>query len=400
VKLTGKAGANAVGVFVAVDRLNNLIFPSNQGSDSASLDADTTTTVVRYRRDVLARSSVGAIVTSREGASYHNREVGIDGFFGFTESDNLTWQVLASSTRYPDATALAFAQPTGTFEGAALSALYQHAGRNWFWYGQYQDLSPEFRADAGFVPRVDTRTTEGSVGRRFWGDAGRWFTRFDAAVRGSLTYDYGGTLTDADVFPAVDYQGPYQTAVQVGAHRQTVRYLDVEYRYWRPVLFFATQPSGWIKPGLVARWGGDVDYDNGRQGTSVSLLPSVELKLGRHVNLQAQHTHEWFDVDAGRLFEAGLTEVRAVYHLNVRTFVRAILQHTDVTRDPGLYEFPVPERSRRFFSQYLFSYKVNPQTVVFVGYSDTYLGGRDTTTIDLAQTNRTFFMKLGYAWLP
>ena len=399
-KLTGKVGANAVGAFVAVDRLNNLIFPSNQGSDTTSLDTDTTTTVMRYRRDVLTRSSVGAIVISREGESYHNRQVGIDGFFGFTESDSLTWQVLGSSTRYPDATALAFAQPTGTFEGAALSAMYQHASRHWFWYGQYQDLSPEFRSDAGFVPRVDTRTSEGSVGRRFWGDAGRWFTRFDAAVRGSVTYDYSGTLTDADVFPAVDYLGPYQTAVQFGAHQQTVRYRDVEYRYWRPVLYAESQPSGWIKAGLVARWGGDVDYDNGRQGTSVGLLPSVELKLGRHVNVQAQHTHEWFDVDAGQLFEAGLTEVRAVYHLNVRTFVRAIVQYTDVTRDPSLYAFPVPERSRRFFSQYLFSYKVNPQTVVFVGYSDTYLGGRDTTTIDLTQTNRTFFMKLGYAWLP
>jgi hypothetical protein len=399
-KLTGKVGANSLGVFVAVDRINNLLFPSNQGSDSTSLDDEATTTVVRYRRDVLARSSVGALVASREGAEYHNRQVGVDGYLGLTASDSLTWQVLASSTAYPRETAVAFGQPVDAFEGAAFSAVYQHAGRYWFWRGSYEDLSPGFRSDTGFVPRVDTREAVGMIGRRYWGDSDRWFTTIDAALQGSVTYDHDGTLTDASVRPGFSYRGPFQTAFEIGANRQLVRYRGVDYEYWRPLGYVETQPAGWIKAGLIGRWGGDVDYDNGRAGDSVNLVPSVELKLGRHLNLQAQHTHQWFDVDAGRLFEAGLTEVRAVYHLNVRTFVRAILQYTDVTRDPGLYQFPVPERSRRFFSQYLFSYKLNPQTVVFVGYSDTYLGGRETTTIDLTQTNRTFFMKVGYAWLP
>jgi hypothetical protein len=400
-KLTGKLASNSIGIFSAIDRINNLLFPSNQGSDGTSLDTDTTTSAVRYRRDVGARSSLGAVLISREGGDYYNRQVGADGYLAFNESDSLTWQAVGSSTQYPDDVAAEFGQPAGSFQGSALQVFYQHTGRNWFWYGQYQDLSPEFRSDAGFVPRVDTRGAEGSLGRRFWGDTGKWFTRVDAAVRGAVTYDYGGTLTDADVFPGLSYLGPYQSSVELGAHRQTVRYRDVEYRFWRPVLFFESQPSGWIKPGLVARWGGDVDYDNGRSGDSVVLLPSVELKLGRHLNVQAQHTHEWFDVDAGRLFEAGLTEARAVYHLNLRTFVRAIVQYTDVVRDAGLYLFPVPARSQQLFAQYLFSYKVNPQTLLYVGYSDGYIGGEDeVSTLALTQSNRTLFVKVSYAWLP
>ena len=40
-------------------------------------------------------------------------------------------------------------------------------------------------------------------------------------------------------------------------------------------------------------------------------------------------------------------------------------------------------------------YKLSPRTVLFLGYSDNYLGmGR----IDLTQTDRTFFVKIGYAW--
>jgi hypothetical protein len=400
VKLTGKAGANTVGVFSAVDRINNLVFPSNQASDGTSLDDNTTTTVARVRRDVGARSSIGALVAFREGTDYHNRQLGVDGFFSLTESDTLTWQVLGSSTRYPDPTAAAFGQPSGSFGGAALTAQYQHVSRNWFWFGAYEDRSPEFRSDTGFVPRVDTREAGGGIGRRFWGDAGDWYARLDLALQGSATYDYEGTLTDADVRPGVSYMGPLQTNAEVGANWQLVRYLGVDYRYWRPVVFAETQPAGWIKASLIARFGGDVDYDNGRDGRSVMVLPSVELKIGRPLNLQAQHTHQWFDIDDGRLFEAGLTEVRAVYHLNLRTFVRAILQFTDVTRDPALYLFPVAARSRQFFSQYLFSYKLNPQTVLFLGYSDRHLGGRAETTLDLTQTDRTLFMKVGYAWIP
>jgi len=44
----------------------------------------------------------------------------------------------------------------------------------------------------------------------------------------------------------------------------------------------------------------------------------------------------------------------------------------------------------------LFSYKLNPRTVVFVGYSDSREGNQD---ISLTQSNRTLFLKLGYSWV-
>jgi hypothetical protein len=100
-------------------------------------------------------------------------------------------------------------------------------------------------------------------------------------------------------------------------------------------------------------------------------------------------------VDGGRLYSARLAQVRVLYHLNVRTFVRAILQYTDISRQPSLYTAPVDARTRQLFSKYLFSYKVNPQTVLFVGYSDNALG---SVGIDLQRQNRAFFVKIGYAW--
>ena len=102
------------------------------------------------------------------------------------------------------------------------------------------------------------------------------------------------------------------------------------------------------------------------------------------------------------LYRADLSELRVVWQFSTRTFVRVILHHLDLHREPALYRpepglQPPPGRQRELFTQLLFSYKVNPQTVLFLGYSDTRLG---EDGLDLALRDRTAFLKLGYAWLP
>jgi DNA-binding CsgD family transcriptional regulator len=47
-------------------------------------------------------------------------------------------------------------------------------------------------------------------------------------------------------------------------------------------------------------------------------------------------------------------ERRRASRRNVRTYLRAILQYTDISRDPDLYTFAVGSRIRKLFSQYLF----------------------------------------------
>ena len=61
-----------------------------------------------------------------------------------------------------------------------------------------------------------------------------------------------------------------------------------------------------------------------------------------------------------------------------------------------MYVMPVTSGSRTMFGQFLFSYKVNPQTVLFIGYSDDRVGPQDDP---LVQTSRTFFLKVGYVWM-
>ncbi len=395
-KLTSKSGPNAFGVFVTRDRTNNLLMPSNQATEFAFADESVTGTVLRYRRDTGARSTLGALYAGREGAGYHNHVFGPDAFLRMSGSDTLRLQVLYSATEYPDSVVKNGTAPQRNVDGGDAYAEYQHLSRSWFWNLSYNDRARGFRADSGFIPRVDVRTTTGSIQRRFWGGATRAFTTIDVGAGASRTYDHDGTLTDQAVGPYVQYTGPQQSMLVVSIDGDKERFAGITYDLTRARITAGVKPGGALSLALNGQAGDAIDYANGQPARRLLLAPSIEYKIGDPLNLQFSHNFERLTVARGWLYTANLAQARIVYHFNVRTFARAILQYTNVTRDPSLFVAPIDGHTRHLFSQYLFSYKLNPQTVLLLGYSDTYEG---LQAVRLAQSNRTFFVKVGYAWL-
>ncbi len=68
-----------------------------------------------------------------------------------------------------------------------------------------------------------------------------------------------------------------------------------------------------------------------------------------------------------------------------------------------MYADPIDTRAKGLFKQLLFSYKLNPRTVLFLGYSDNAMGGvfdswLGPDRVGMTPTDRTFFLKIGYAW--
>jgi len=395
-KVAGKRGPHAFGVFATDDDVNTVIVPTNQGSAVASLPGNVTGSVARYRHDVGRASTVGVLYAGREGDGYHNRVYGLDAFVRFDSASSLRVQALQSDTRYPETLDAALRATLAEPTGEAYLVDFDHSTRNWFWSASYEDRSPSFRADSGYVPRVDLRQGIFNLQRILWGEADDWYTRIDAGVFVRRIEDHSGTLTDQTVNLYVDANGPFQSFAEIALQQDEKlvrgrRYTDL----WTSQLFVQAQPSGAFRVELFTNVGETVDFQNNQPADLLEIAPSIELKLGRHVNLQANHTLRRLDVDGGELFQADLSELRAIYNINVRTFVRAIVQYLDLTQDPTLFASPVEPSVEDLFAQLLFSYKVNPQTVVFVGYTDARTGREG---VPLTRTGRTFFVKLGYAW--
>jgi hypothetical protein len=398
VKINAKEGKDAYGLFLTEDSINNLIFPSNQGSGATSLNDNVTGGVFRYRRDVGDRSTLGVLYTDREGQGddYHNRVGGLDGFFRFTPSDTIRVQYLSSDTQYPLAVAQSNNQPVGAFSDDAYHVQYDHLSTQWKDFISYEDLGTDFRADSGFMPRVDTKTTEGQAQRIFYGDRNSWFTQSSIGFHALRTDDHAGILTDQLLELFGTYSGPLQTAADAHLYHNRTFYNGTTFDLNQQLVDFSIFPAGGIQLSFSGQFGDDIDIDNTRPARSVTLLPSFQIGLGRHLSFTGSYEDEKLSVHGGQLFDAQLAQIRVVYQFNVRTFVRAIVQYQDISRNADLYTFPVDERSRTLFGQFLFSYKINPQTVLFTGYTDNRIG---EFQIPLNQTDRTFFVKIGYALL-
>ncbi len=386
-----------MGLFVTRDRINNLLLPSNENSMNASLEDDVTTVVGRYRRDLGSSSTIGALYAGREGEGYHNRQIGADLFWRPTQADALRAQYIRSDTRYPDEIVRNYGQPAGAFGGNATWADYQHVARTWAAFGQYEAYNSGFRSDTGYVPRVNYRAFMGQGQRRWFRGAGSWFNQIDLGMRGWRMMTDEWSMTDQTVAAFVNYTGPYQTQVQFNMPHDQVVYGGKSYEHFRPNFYAGIKPSGRTAFSLTARFGDGVDYANNRKATGVVQLgPAFEYRPITRVSFGLSYNLDQLDVDGSRLYRANLAQLKVMYYFNVRSFLGAILQYTDISRDPALYTFPVEERTRRLFQQYLFSYKLNPQTVLFVGYSDNS-ANVNVPSIDLLRTDRTLFVKIGYA---
>jgi hypothetical protein len=97
-----------------------------------------------------------------------------------------------------------------------------------------------------------------------------------------------------------------------------------------------------------------------------------------------------------RLFTAQVQRLKATYNFNPRVFLRVIGQYVSTRRDPSLYVVEVPRRNGDFSGSALFSYRLNWQTALFVGYGDER--ALDERQHHLARTERQLFVKLSYAF--
>ena len=396
VKFTGKEGGGAYGAFITQDSRTNLLLPGSQGSSTAELAMESTDVALRYRRDFGASSAIGALFTSRSGGGYENQVFGLDGLIRFSDSGRVRFQALGSSSRFPNALAKELDQPEGSFGGHAIGVHYNHDSTRWLVYATYDDFHQDFRADLGFLPQVDYR--KGVVGlKRVWrGGEGDWFNRISFGGDWDLTQDQGGQELEQEAELFFNYDGPNRSSVFVGSAVRRRFFNGVTFEEVTGSAFIGIQPTGRSEVSIFLRATDDIDFANTRAGTLLRARPRLRYDLGQRLRLNLSHDFRRLKVEGGTLFEANLSELRAVYQFSLRTFFRVVGQWVDVRRNVELYDDPVDAVDKRLSTQLLASYKLNPQTVVFLGYSDTSLGNG---SLDLARNDRTFFFKVGYAWV-
>jgi hypothetical protein len=398
-RATGRVAGTDYTVLSAADQGGgSVIIPGPESSEFAPQDFSSTDSVIRLRRG-FGDSYVGFLVTDREnsGGSY-NRVAGADLFWSLGPKDRIQAQLLFSRSLTPDRPDLSPQWTGERLSDFAFSLQWRHDTKTWWWRSLYQDVGNEFRADLGFMPQVGYRRLKQNLGYNFYGEG--FFTTVTPQFAAGDTWDREGRTVEGFFYPGVEVEGKGNMNAGLYYNYDVNRAGDVLLHRNQIFGYLNLSPSRVLsRIELSGFFGGMPDYTNNRSGHGGDVSLYLAARPAAHLDLQFTGEHQWVNSSRGghygRLYAADVARLKAVCTFTARAYLRAIVQWAGTQRDPALYPYPVSSRSGDLNGSLLYAYRVNWQTLFYVGYGDD-------RTLDekarLVRTGRQVFFKISYAF--
>lgn len=234
VRLTGKDGPYSLGIMTSDDRSPGLAVPDySQLSGIRSYF-----TIARVSRDIFGQSSVGALYTDWEcpTTGESNRIAGVDTHLKFNRNWTLDGQAVTSSSNifgnvsspaYSSNNCEANYYPFSSgnrgnnnhYAGPAERLELHSEGLHLTYDGTYNDITPGFVTEPGFIPRVDIRETVQEVHYRLRPRNG-WVLSYGPAVQVRYDFDHTGLRLDTSYNPYFYIRGRGQTLILVKPYQE------------------------------------------------------------------------------------------------------------------------------------------------------------------------------------
>jgi hypothetical protein len=393
---TGRIANSAYTLLVTQDRGGGLtIIPGATSSFFAPQDFKSTDAIGRIRHDI-AQSFVGAVFTDREiRGGGHNRVIGPDVLWRPNQADSVNAEFLYSSTENPNRPDLSPAWNGARSSSHAATVTWNHQQQTRDWGVSAGEIGNDFRADLGFLPQVGYREASGYAGLR-WYPEHSFFNYIRASFFADQQNDLDGNTIFRRTSPGVlllgkkDFTGAFTLHLseqyRVGPKELGENYLEY---------FVQVDPSRRF-PRIVLQGsaGQRIDFANARTGNGATVGLSATVRPIDNLTLEPNLTHEWLDVAGGQLYSANVERLKATYSFSARSLLRVIGQYVSTDRNVSLYTFPINAHDGALLGSILYSYKLNWQTVLFIGYGDDRALDANN---DLAKLDRSLFFKISYA---
>jgi hypothetical protein len=392
----GKAGSFSFSYLGAVDRNSPYIIPGEESSDVVQTDVQSFSNIARGRFDFGNESYAGAMVTTRNSTDGYNYTGGVDWNYKFMGNNSFHGEVFLSDTKeINDTTLLSDSRQFGStghdatfngerYSGSAVYLSLRHDGRDYSAQVLYQDRSPAFQAQDGFVPSNDNRTLQFNQWYGFYPNNAlldTWSPEVDAGIH----YNYDGVKKEQWVIPNVNVQLKGQINLNVNYFLVNDElFHGVQFRNIRRTSFNLNS-----RPMSVLSLNGNFSIgrfinraDAPALGTGHTLGLTAIIKPTSQLQIELDYNRARLkDISTGELFFDGyIARTVGIYQFTSEFLVRVIGQYDQFNRKTDI--FP------------LFSYKLNPYTIFYAGstYSLTDYGFPYGTK----QTVRQYFLKLQY----
>ncbi len=395
-RLTGKVGRWALGFLGIDDQAPGKL----QRQDSPNFLREAVAGVARVQREFGKDSYVGGIITSREFGNTSNHVASLDSRLRLSTNWFATGQVARSSDRSSDGR---------QNEGQAVLADITHTGRNFFYTGNFLDISPEFRAPLGFVRRTDVRQNQ-HYGAYFWRPEGGKVLSFGPSVTAGWNWNHAGQLqdwyTNADF--SIDFAGP--SGFKVARYEAYELYLARGYRYARTDASFYSGILRWLYLYGSFGLGSGVNYNpawglSPETGRARNGSFGFNLRPTKRVRLEEYYFYSWLGTRATNgtsIFTNHLLRTKLNYQFTRALSLRGIVDYYTLLPDSTQVN---ESKTKQFIGDVLLTYLIHPGTALHLGYNRRYLNlsadpeGLAPVTFGgprLGVLNSQVFLKLSY----
>jgi hypothetical protein len=422
-RLTGKRGPYSLGILLADDEA-----PGKAAPVGAPLFGQRAKVgVFRLQRDFSRHATLGVIGTDRELAGSVNRVGGLDGHFKLSGNWAAAFQGVTSSTRFENGSSLA---------GPAYKGYLRHTGRHFYYDLEYDDRSPGFSADLGFLadnqitrPFLRSRTITGpnmrtdmrSVSQyalyQFRPES-KWLISWGPSVLLNRMWDHSGTPLDAFHDVGMLWELPGFTLVEVfqTADRELLQPRDFAslaedraFSHRRNGFYVGSQIVPQVSLKAECTRGTGINFlpregqppalaNVTRANLGVTLRPLTPLRIQNSYLLERLTDR----ANGASIFNNHIIRSNWNWQFNRELSLRLILQYNAALPNPALTSL---KTSKNYNADLLFTYLVNPWTALYIGYNSNLqdvglltspTGTHLVPTRGFLNDARQFFVKFSY----
>jgi hypothetical protein len=431
-RMTGKLGKWTLGALVIDDR------QPGQGFTTGPYNTRAVDGVVRVTREFGKQSYIGGFFSSRDFADTSNRVASLDARLKFSKNWVVDFQGVHTWTRQDLNTGrqdcLSFASSASQVasqQGNALWADVSYTGRHVSFFANYNDFSPNFCTELGFVNRIDIRQNN-SFGGYFWRPNKSKIVDFGPSVSETVDWNHNNILQDWSAAVGFEVDLTKQTTFNVSRGEAYELFDNIGFRKHSTSVLAATQPYKWISFSVRYTQGIGENFfpaqtlvpfqpflgNTRRVNFGFTLRPSARFRLDEtliysRLGTRAGSTPQGF-APGHNVFNNYLNRAKLNYQFTKELSLRLILDYNATIANAGLVDLQTNLGSfdggpivptKQFTTDVLFTYLLHPGTALYLGYNNGYSdltlhpGAPPFVTAQGAPNNsnsRLFFVKLSY----
>lgn len=444
-KLTSRTDKYSYGLFITNDQQTTFIVPGNISDDIATLDRESHSAAFNYRYNYSDQLTLGLVSTLRTADNYHNALAGIDAKYRINDSHTLNAQFLYSNTEYPNDLFKSFCfddaedgcqkqvsndckfgncafneqvnrtKQEESFSDQAYKVDYEYKTEYWEVNVNHEKIDNQFRANLGFMTKADHQQNKVEVIRLFYGDNDDFWSETYIYSSWYNTKNENGEFIERAFDGTIELLGPKLSYVSVNISQATkvglrqddslLNLINNTTQFDEQVvkLYAEFKPYSHLFTAIGYDFGDKIDYNNNRLGTYNELYAELTSHATDHLYISLTHTYSnlkaepTFSSGKDDVYTANLTNLRISYQFDVQSYLKFNVEYFDVEYNTTNNPFIAPDNINKDLStQLIYSYKLNPQTVFFLGYSDNSI--QNDSLNKISRREKTFFSKVSYAW--